>query len=338
MHFDHQDPFIQEIDRAKTVESTRDLADQVSTINDASLRQKRLLAGGYVNPFFVPRNSAPPLNSVQALYFVNQMRAAAANSVGERLIVSAPMKTGSTFLSQALYIAFELRPVNLMMLTMRPFDYALYGAATRAHEIDELALLHTCLLPSGYVAHHHMLCSPLLIRQAELYRLKFVLLKRNIFDCLVSLDDFWLKYLRPVKNAAESYRGSALPAGWVDLGDEERIHHLLDASLSFYVNYYTSWTLWESQTAVAPLWVSYENDLLHDKALLAAKLCSWMERGHGDVVKLTNEFQRKRDGNQYHFNHGISGRGKAIQGANRTRVLKAFAAYKDLSDWSEILD
>jgi hypothetical protein len=228
--------------------------------------------------------------------------------------------------------------VNLMMLTMRPFDYALYGAATRAQEIDELALLHSCLLPTGYVAHHHMLCSPLLIRQAELYRLKFVLLKRNIFDCFVSLDDFWLKYLRPVGDADEAYRRSLLPPGWAGLGDEERMHHLLDASLPFYVNYHTSWALWESETATPPLWISYEDDLLGDKALLAAKICDWMGRRKADAETLANEFHRERDGGQYHFNKGIAGRGTAIQGRNRQRILDAFAAHGNLANWSDILD
>ncbi|MDB5553833.1 MAG: hypothetical protein JWL86_3817 [Rhizobium sp.] len=337
MYVDLQDPFIHEIDGARTVEATRALADDVAGIDDASLRQRKLLAGSYINPFFIPRKSAQNLNTVQALYAINQVRASAANSTSERIIVSAPMKTGSTFMSQALYIAFGLQPANLMMLTMRPFDYALYGAATRTQEIDELALLHSCLLPTGYVAHHHMLCSPLLIRQAELYQLKFVLLKRNIFDCFVSLDDFWLKYLRPVADTDEAYRRSLLPPGWAGLGDEDRMHHLLDASLPFYVNYHTSWALWESQTATPPLWISYEDDLLGDKAALAAKICAWIGRGEADVGKLTKEFGRERDGGQYHFNQGVAGRGKAIQGRNRQRILDAFAAYKNLSDWGEIL-
>jgi hypothetical protein len=332
------DPFIQTVDAAKTISSTRDIADSTISLSDSSVRQPRLLAGTHVNPFFVPRQNpqAAALNSVQALYLISQLRMAAANGINERIIVSAPMKTGSTFISQAIYIAFAMQPVNLMLLTMRPFDYALYGAATRQHEIDELALLHSCLDPYGFVAHHHMACSPLLMGQAELYRLKFILMKRNIFDSLVSLDDFCRKGLASV-DTEEGYRRRQLPPGWAKLGDEERMHHLLDRFLSFYVTYYTSWAIWEQQFRPAPLWVSYENELLGDKARLAAKICDWMGRSRSDVDILLNEFRRERDGAQFHFNRGVSGRGAVIQGANRKRVVEAFDAYSDLADWSELL-
>jgi hypothetical protein len=63
-----------------------------------------------------------------------------------------------------------------------------------------------------------------------------------------------------------------------------------------------------------------------------------MGHGKADADRLLNEFRRERDGAQYHFNKGVSGRGSAIQGANRKRVVEAFGAYKDLADWSKLLD
>jgi len=338
MLLNHRDPFIQTIDAARTIPAVRDLADETINLPNTSLRQPRLLAGTHVNPFFVPRQNpqGTVLNSVQALYLIGQLRMAAANGSNERIVVSGPMKTGSTFVSQAVYIAFGMRPVDLMLLTMRPFDYALYGASARQHEIDELALLYSCLEPSGFVAHQHMLCSPFLVRQAELYRLKFLLLKRNIFDCIVSLDDFCLKTLTSTTDE-EGYRQRQLPPNWAKLGNEQRIHHLLDRFLPFYVNYHTSWALWERQFTPAPLWISYEDDLLGDKAKLATKICDWMGRSRADADILLKEFLRERDGAQFHFNKGVSGRGSIIQGANRKRVVDAFDAYSDLADWSELL-
>ena len=340
MLIDHRDPFIQTIDEAKTIQSTRDLADKVIDISDSALRQTRLLAGNHLNPFFVPRQNPQgnALNAVQALYLISQLRMAAANGAGERLVVSAPMKTGSTYLSQVLYLAFGANPVNLSLLTMRPFDHALYGAGARSHEIDELALLYNCMEKKGFVAHHHMLCTPMLTKQIELYNLKFILLKRNIFDCIVSLDDYMRKFLTVLGDSAEVYRRKQLPTGWVNLATEERIHHLLDGFLTFYVDYYVSWSFHEMPAQVSPLWLSYEEDLLGEKEAITSKICSWAGRGDADADKLLKEFKRERDGGQFHFNKGVAGRGKAIQGKNRERVIAAFDAFKGLVDWTELLD
>jgi hypothetical protein len=337
---DDRDALIKVIDGAKTIAETRDLADEIMALADINKQRISLVAGNHVNPFFVPRQNpqSAPLNSLQAMYFLSQLRMSAANGRCDRIVVSAPMKSGSTFIAQALYMAFRLLPTNLMMLTTRPYDHVLYGANTRPHEIDEMALLHACLGPQGFVAHHHMLCTPFLAKQAELYGLKFILLKRNIFDCIVSLDDFCRKNLSGLASGADLYLRMQLPPDWARQPDEGRVRLLLDRFLPIYVNYHVSWKLLESQGMVSPLWISYEDELLADKTVLATRLCEWLGKTTADVDRLASELNTGRDPAQFHFNKGVAGRGAVIQGANRQRVLDAFNDFKDLADWSEILD
>jgi hypothetical protein len=339
---DDPNAFVNLLVAAKGVSDSRQIADEVMAIDDVNLQRRNLVLGTHANPFFVPhaKEGAAALNAFQLLYFVSQARLAAANSRTPRIVVSAPMKSGSTFISDSLSGALKLPKVNLMMLLARPYDYPAYGASTRPHEIDELALLSACLAPQGFVAHHHMVCSPFLAQQAELYNLKFVLLKRNIFDCIVSLDEFRRKVSATVAadNAESAYLRMNLPTNWRDMEDEERIDKLLNRFLPIYVHYHVSWRLLERQGKISPFWISYEDDLLADKAGLAQRLGTWLGRAPGEIDVLTSAVQREDNLQGVHFNKGVAGRGKAIQGANRKRVIDAFNDFKDLADWSEILD
>ena len=337
---DNPNAFMELIGGAKDLASVRSLADEVMALADVNKQRKNLVLGNQFNPFFVPHaggGQGPQLNSFQLQYFISQVRMAAANSSTPRIVVSAPMKSGSTFISESIGGSFKLPKVSLMMLLARPYDYAILGAATHAHEVDELALLNACLMPSGFVSHHHMLCTPFLAKQAELYNLKFILLKRNIFDCIISLDDFCLKLLAKVPGAGR-YLQMQLPPDWAEMEFEARIHQLLNRFLSSYVHYHVSWKLLERAGAIAPFWISYEGELLGDKGQLAGRICDWLGRGKADSDALSAALRRDKGLEGMHFNRGISGRGKVIQGGNRQRVVSAFDDFKDLADWREILD
>lgn len=337
---DDQTAFVNQVVGMRGVPDLRMMADEVLAQGDVTRQRMNLVFGNHLNPFFVPNaNGQPPaLNAFQLIYMVSQARMAAANTKSLRIVVSAPMKSGSTFISDALCQALASPKVSLMMLLARPYDYPLYGATTRPHEIDELALLTACLQPNGFVAHHHMLATPFLAKQAELYNLKFVLLRRNIFDCIVSLDEFVARRLRSLEGGVGDYIETQLPLGWLDLDAEDRIHHLLNRFLHLYVHYHVSWRLLERQGLISPLWISYEDELLVDKVKMAERLGGWLGCSREVVGQLAAQFTRKEDLERVHFNKGIAGRGRAIQGANRQRVLDAFNDFKDLADWSEILD
>jgi hypothetical protein len=182
-----------------------------------------------------------------------------------------------------------------------------------------------------------MLCTPFMAGQATIYNLKFVLMKRNIFDCLVSLDDFNVKETKGISDPLARYFWHPMPPRWLEMEFEERMHHLLDRMLGLYVHYFVSWRLLESRGWVKPFWISYEEDILGDKVLLSERLCDWLGRG-ANRETLIAEMDREKSSTRTNFNKGVAGRGHQIQGRNRQRVLDAFAAFRDLADCSDILD
>ncbi|UVC10328.1 hypothetical protein IHQ71_06910 [Rhizobium sp. TH2] len=335
------DAFIDTLITAPNLAAVRSMADDALAMKDVTAQRRTVALGSLASPFFVPSAKAPgqmQLNTLQLQYFLAQARASAAQTNSERVIVSAPMKSGSTFISAALGHALQLPKMSLLMLLARPYDYAVLGAAARPHEIDELALLNACLTPNGFVAHHHMVCTPFLARQAELYNLKFVLMKRNIFDCLISLDDFCLKNLGEVDGSnVSAYTELSLPRYWSKMEFEERMNHLLDRSLMTYVHYHVSWALLERAGLIKPFWISYENELIGDKAELATRLSTWLGYGADVAERLSMAFEHGKGDAGTHFNKGVAGRGSVIQGAARKRVVDTFEAYSDLADWRQIL-
>lgn len=331
--------FLQQVGNLHDLPSLRALADSVLDLKDREISQTILLNGNHLNPFFVPHQRAGLGNSVsvgQWVYAIAQARITAAASAVPRIIVSAPMKSGSTFISDSLAQALGLPKVNLTVLLSRPYDHAAIGAGPRNHEIDETALLAACLNGTGFVSHHHMLCTPYLAQQADLYNLKFLLLKRNIFDCIASLDDFCRENTTGMGDPAAAFIRYQMPPGFGDMQQEKRVHHILDRFLHFYVQYYVSWKYYENRGLVKPAWISYEDELLADKSTLADRLGGWSGRPQASAQ--LNELL-KRSGNlgALNFNKGVAGRGSAIQGENRERVIAVFEGFKDLADWSEIL-
>ncbi|WP_137156447.1 hypothetical protein [Rhizobium sp. FKL33] len=262
---------------------------------------------------------------------------AAANGKTDRILVCAPMKSGSTFVSDAIAKGLDLQKTSLLLMMARPYDYVALGAGNRTHEIDELALLSACLLPGGFVAHHHMTCSPYLARQAAVYNLKFILMKRNVFDSIVSLDEFCLKGASSDDMFGGDYLRRGLPMDWSKLDEHTRIEKLLDRFLPFYVHYYVSWIFLEQTKWVRPLWISYERDVLGDKAHLAARLGEWLGRDADGKTALRATLDHQPKLAAIHFNKGVAGRGEKIKGANRARVLAAFRDFEDLADCSDIL-
>jgi hypothetical protein len=153
---------------------------------------------------------------------------------------------------------------------------------------------------------------------------------------VISLDDFCLKQLRAL-NGPGRYLQMQLPAGWAELEFDARIDKLLDRFLPTYVHYHVSWKLLERAGMIAPLWISYEDELLGDKARLASRICEWLMRSGKDHDRLSAALLRDKGLEDVHFNKGVAGRGSVIQGENRRRVVDAFEDFEDLADWTEIL-
>ena len=110
----------------------RDVADAVMKIPDIQEQRSLFLLGAQANPLFIPRSPpATPVNAVQLNYFISQARMAAANGTTDRIVVSSPMKSGSTFISEMIGTSLDLPKASLMMMLARPYDYTAMGAGNR---------------------------------------------------------------------------------------------------------------------------------------------------------------------------------------------------------------
>jgi hypothetical protein len=317
----------------------RGLADRVVEEAPADDRDMLMIAGSLVNPLFVPtQQHGPALNAAQWIYHLAQARMTAANSASRRILVAAPLKTASTFVSQSLADGLGLSKSCLAMLLARPYDFVLQEAGLAAFRIDELALITACLSPRGFVAHHHMVASPYLARQLETYNVQPVLIRRNVFDCLVSLDGFFMKNRELMQIDGRIYFNNGMTFDWHAQDFETRIAIILDRYLQFYVDYHVSWSECTRRGLTDPLVISYEDDILKGREHLARRLGDRLALSRGEIAGMADAMDNDAMPEGGLFNKGVAGRGVAISGSNRQRVLDAFEDYRGVADLDGLLD
>ena len=322
-----------------SVQSARSLATQIFMARDIPDKLDYIMIGATNNPLFVPElpeelDPASLMSVGQFQKAVGFARAAAANTKSHRILFTAPPKSGSTFVSAMISQVLKLRRVSLTLNSAVPYAHAMFGGATNEQAIDESALLTNCLAPTGFVAHHHMVCSPLMANQLRIYGIRPILASRNIYDCLVSYDDHFRKVI-PKSDEPVALR-HGLPSDYLSRDFDDRIAVLIDLKLNWYFKYYLSWLACEREGYVKPLWISYEQDILAPKELLAGKLRAFMELPEEYVTDFAAALDE--DGGEIlNVNRGVSGRGNLIHGRNRENIKNFFDRYAEEADFSFIL-
>lgn len=322
-----------------SVQSARSMATQIFMARDIPDKLDYIMIGSTSNPLFVPElpaelDAASLMSVGQFQKAVGFARAAAANTKSHRILFTAPPKSGSTFVSAMVSQVLKLRRVSLTLNSAVPYAHAMFGGATNEQAIDESALLTNCLAPTGFVAHHHMVCSPLMANQLKIYSVRPILASRNIYDCLVSYDDHFRKVI-PKSDEPVALR-HGLPSDYLNRDFDDRIAVLIDLKLNWYFKYYLSWLTCEREGYVNPLWISYEDDILAPKEFLAEKLRSHLalpEEYVTDFAAALNE----DGGDILNVNKGVAGRGSLITGKNRQNIEDFFHRYAAEADFFFIL-
>jgi hypothetical protein len=179
-----------------------------------------------------------------------------------------------------------------------------------------------------------MICSPFTANQFKMYGVKPILASRNIFDCLVSYDDHLRKNVPRTEDPIVLRHG--FPSDYLQRDFDDRIAVLIDLKLNWYFKYYLSWLACERAGYVKPLWISYEDDILAPKELLAGKLRSHLELPEEYVTDFAAALDEE-GGEILNVNKGVAGRGSAITGKNRQNVEDFFHRYATEVDFSFIL-
>jgi hypothetical protein len=332
--------FFERLQHEVDLEAARSLADEAFNDKDPELRTLLLAVGAVNHPLCVPH--LPAGAEPAKLFNINawakslaMARIVAANTQTHRVLIASAPKTGSTFLSGALVRTFDLSKVSLTLQSSKSYGHYTMGGALRDHDIDEVALLTSAMSPKGYVAHHHMICTPYLGKQAALYKIKAIITKRNVFDTFVSFDEH-IRKLYPTTTENRFLR-FGFPEDWFAMEFEDRMEFLLDLQLPWYARYYASWKLCEQQGDISPLWVSYETDILGDKSVLATRIIEKLGASEADIPRLTEELSQGGSKSE-HFNKGVAGRGAAITGKNRQKIVDFFHRFRIVTDFADILD
>jgi hypothetical protein len=253
-----------------------------------------------------------------------------------RILLACPRKTASTFLSAVLVNALGAQESLLTLPVARLQNAGALGAAMREHEMDELALLRACFLPTGFVSQQHVRCTPYLASQLALYHVQPILLKRNLLDSLVSLDDMCLEAAR-AHHADKFYFFTHLPHAYKDMSDDWRMATLIRLYLPWYLSFYASWRKCEARGLVAPLWISYEQDVKGEPAELAEKLAAYIG-GQATTERIAAAIVANTGKQALKFNKGVVGRGQRMSDANRDMVRDYVDMFRDEVDFSDLID
>lgn len=322
------------------VEPARAVADEIFAEKDPALKTSLLGMAAALNPFAVPH--LPATAKPSAIFTVEawaksiaMARMVAANTKSKRILVASAPKTGSTFIAGALERTYNLSRVSLTLLSARSYGHYQFGGGLRDHDIDELALISTAYAQNGYVAHHHMIGSPYLGKQAALYGITPIITKRNLFDTFVSFDDHIMKLRGTAVDIPYLHFG--FPEAWYDMEFEDRMDYLLDHQLPWYARYYASWRLTEQEGYVQPLWIDYVTDILGPKQALAEKLIARLGADRASTALLTAELGKSGETDDK-FNKGVAGRGVKISGRNRQKIEDFIHRFKISCDLTDLLE
>ncbi|UVC10329.1 hypothetical protein IHQ71_06915 [Rhizobium sp. TH2] len=294
------------------------------------------------NPFFladIPVEAAQKLklNLDQFAEFVMRAKLTASRARQLNVLVACAPKSASTFIENALRKALGLPSVSLFTATPTAFAGTTLGANLREQEADELALIRSGLNGLGYVAQHHMRCTPYFAQMMGIYNIRPIVTHRNLFDTIVSLDDMVMTNRTGEALDAQKYFGDGLPANYARLDVEDRLTILAQRNAAWFIQFFVSWKKCERAGLIKPLWISYEQDFLGDKAVLAARVSRHLGTEFADPVKLADAFEDKRDADARRFNKGVAGRGREMPESVREIILKTAGYYRDEEDISPLI-
>ena len=245
-----------------------------------------------------------------------------------KIAVCCMPKSGSTYLltSLARIKPLGLRRVYLHVPYMNP-DFV-EGLACE-QEIDELAVLIHELMGRPYIAHMHTKCSGYTERMLISRNIRPIVLFRNIFDCIVSLDDMIMR------GEVAEFPMVRLPRRYRQASAEDRLSFLCRQAGPWYVDFVVSWR----RCRVKRLELSYAEDVQNVSEATVEKILAYL----GVEVPLEEAWAAfSLDGagerrKAVRFNVGKTGRGQAIPLEGRRLVHAQAEMYSGEVDFSGLL-
>ena len=231
------------------------------------------------------------------------------------IVVAAAPRTGSTFLSVVLSEVTKLQRFRLCS-----------GYATNEHDLYLPAL---CIVnDSGCVSQMHMKGSFHNASLINRFKIRQIILVRNIYDIVASLfDDLRKKEEIPGYHTGEiGYSFLWLDSATKNMNDEDLIDMIIDLAIPWYVNFYVSWYRLAEQNIVNPIWVNYE-DMMNDKNNTIISILNFIDFPFNGEINSTILNEKYST-----YNMGGSGRGNILLSDERKRrIMEKFSYYEDVN-------
>ena len=232
---------------------------------------------------------------------------------GRHVFIACVPKSGSTFLKNILVSITGYRDA-FMVYTPGQFEQDLYLPI-----LDSVAGLDT-------VTQQHCRASDANVQMMQAFGIKPVVLVRNIFDCVISLLDFY---------NGGAFANSFFRADYRSLDEETRIDLLIDNLVPWYFEFVASWSLVEKQGRLDTLWLSYE-DVIHDKPKAVKKVLGFygLSAPLRGIVGRIGEIETEKRATR--FNKGVAGRGESMLSDTQKQRIVSYARYYPTTNFSRI--
>ncbi len=210
------------------------------------------------------------------------------------IVVACFPKSGSTFLTRKLS---DLPTCVLEPLV--PFG------ERREQELDEGVIREVLRKHEGghVIGHHHVRLNANTADLAMRYPIRFVVLVRDLMDCLVSLADHMNNESTLFPHSFWSNRLHD------DLSEASlsRIHAVTVTNAPWFINFYLSWVLWEEEypEIPPPFFLTYSQLFQNVESTITSLVSQFgIQAGQTDIIRVLEEQTFSR------LNKGISGRGR----------------------------
>jgi len=233
--------------------------------------------------------------------------------LGQHIFIACVPKSASTFLKNLLVNVTGYRDL-----------FTVYAAGQSEHEIYLPTLRESAHLDT--VTQQHCRASDANVHLMQGFRIRPVVLVRNIFDSVMSLLDFYDK---------GAFQTSYFRADWPLLNKETKIDLLIENVIPWYFQFVASWDLVEKQKRLEVHWLSYE-DLVADKPTSVLNVLEFYGLGasRGGIEERIGEIES--EARKIRFNKGVTGRGGEGLNDRQKEQVRRLTRFYPSTDFSRI--
>ncbi|MCC6328017.1 MAG: sulfotransferase domain-containing protein [Acidobacteria bacterium] len=233
--------------------------------------------------------------------------------LGRHIFIACAPKSGSTFLKNLLVDLTGYRDA-FMVYSPGQFEQEIYLPTLR-----DTACIDT-------VTQQHCRASDANIHLMQAFRIRPVVLVRNILDSVASLVDFYDQ---------GAFRHSYFRGEWPELGPEAKTDLLIDNLAPWFLQFVASWSLAEKDDRLDVHWLTYE-DLIADKPGCVLRVLEFYGLGAARRGLEQRIVEIESQGRKNRFNKGVAGRGKRCLSEKQQERIRALARHYPTTDFSRI--